>query len=324
MQRRHFIHSLAGGALAACAPSVFAQAYPARPVHIINPFAAGGALDQLARLLAQRLGDTLGQPVVVENKTGASGNIGAEYVAKSAPDGYTLVMGSSATHGIAPSIYGKRLPFDPLRDFTPISATVVQKNVLVVNASLNVRSAQDLIAMARAQPGKLSFGSSGAGTSQHLSGELFNKLANVDVLHVPYKGRSLAMQDLLGGQLTMLFVDIPTALPHIRAGKLRALGQTAAEPSPTLADVAPLAQQGLPGFDIKAWYGVMGPAKMPQAVVQRLNTGIVEYLSDTQAREKLLGMGMEPLPLDAAQSAAFIAGELQKWTEIVRITGATV
>jgi tripartite-type tricarboxylate transporter receptor subunit TctC len=132
------------------------------------------------------------------------------------------------------------------------------------------------------------------------------------------------MQDLLGGQLTMLFVDIPTALPHIRAGKLRALGQTAAEPSPTLADVAPLAQQGLPGFDIKAWYGVMGPAKMPQAVVQRLNAGIVEYLSDAQAREKLLGMGMEPLPLDAAQSAAFIAGELQKWTEIVRITGATV
>ena len=324
MQRRQFIHSLAGGALAACAPAAFAQAYPARPIHLINPFAAGGALDQLARLLAQRLGDSLGQPVVVENKTGASGNIGAEYVARSAPDGYTLVMGSSATHGIAPSLYGKRLPFDPLKDFTAVSATVVQKNVLVVNASLDVRSAQDLIALARAQPGKLSFGSPGAGTSQHLSGELFNKLANVDVLHVPYKGSAPAMQDLLGGQLTMLFVDIPTALPHIRAGKLRALGQTAADPSPALPDVAPLARQGLPGFDIKAWYGVMGPARMPEAIAKRLNAGIVEYLSDAQAREKLLGMGMEPLPLDAAQSSAFIAAELQKWTEVVRITGATV
>ena len=325
MLRRQFMQTMAAGALGASAvPALAQQPYPSRPIHLINPFAAGGALDQLARMLGQRLGDQLGQPVVVENRTGASGNIGAEYVARSAPDGYTLVMGSSATHGIAPSLYGKRLPFDPLKDFTPVSATVVQKNVLVVNSSLKVGGVQDLIALARSQPGRLAYGSPGAGTSQHLSGELFNKLANVELLHVPYKGSAPAMQDLLGGQLTMMFVDIPTALPHIRAGKLRALGQTAAQPSPALPDVAPLARQGLPDFDLKAWYGVMGPAGLPQDIVKRLNAAIVEYVSDPQTKEKLLGMGMEPLPMDAAQSAAFMGDELKKWTEVVRITGATV
>lgn len=326
MQRRHLIQSLAAGAIApglAWAQTP-AAGYPTRPIRLINPFAAGGALDQLARLLGQHVSDQLGQPVVVENKTGASGNIGAEFVARSAPDGYTLVMGSSATHGIAPSLYGARLPFDALKDFSAVSSTVVQKNVLVVNPAVAARNVQELIALARSQPGKLSYGSSGSGTSQHLGGELFKQMAKVDMLHVPYKGSALAMQDLLGGQVTMMFTDIPTALPYIRSGKLRAMGLTSAQPSPALPDVAPLAQQGLPNFDIKAWYGVLAPARTPEAIVRRLNASIVSYLSDESSREKLLGMGMEPLPLNAEQSTAFITEELKKWTEVVRLTGATL
>lgn len=326
MQRRHWMQAMAASAVMpglgwAQAP---AAAYPTRPIRLVNPFSAGGALDQLARLLGQHVSEQLGQPVVVENKTGASGNIGAEYVARSAPDGYTLVMGSSATHGIAPSIYGARLPFDALKDFTAVSATVVQKNVLVVHPSVPVRNVQELINLARTQPGKLSYGSSGAGTSQHLAGELFKHMAKVDMLHVPYKGSALAMQDLLGGQLTMMFTDIPTALPYIKSGKLYALGLTAAQPSPALPEVVPLAQQGLPQFDIKAWYGVLAPAKTPDAIVKRLNTSILDYMADPRSREKLLGLGMEPLPLDPAQSAAFIADELRKWTEVVKLTGATI
>lgn len=326
MQRRHLIQTLAASAVApglawAQAP---AAGYPNKPIRLINPFSAGGALDQLARLLGQHVSDQLGQPVVVENKTGAGGNIGAEFVARSAPDGYTLVMGSSATHGIAPSLYGARLPFDALKDFSAVSATVVQKNVLVVNPTVAARNVQELIALARAQPDKLSYGSSGSGTSQHLSGELFKQMAKVDMLHVPYKGSALAMQDLLGGQLSMMFTDIPTALPYIRSGKLRALGLTAAQPSPALPDVAPLAQQGLPNFDLKAWYGVLAPARTPEPIVKRLNASIVAYLSDASSREKLLSMGMEPMPLNAAQSTAFITDELKKWTEVVKLTGATI
>ena len=264
----------------------------------------------------------LGQSVVVENRTGASGNIAAEYVARSAPDGYTLIMGSSATHGINPSLYGTKLPFDPVKDFTAVSVAVEQKNVLVVNAAVPARTVQELIALARAQPGKLTFGSAGTGTSQHLSGELFKAEAKVDLLHVPYKGSALAMQDLLGGQVTMLFVDIPTALPHIRSGRLRALGLTAAQPSPALPDVMPLAQQGLPNFDLKAWYGVLAPANTPTAAVTRLSAAIVEILRDPQARDHLLGVGMEPVALNPEQSTRYIATELKRWADVVKLSGA--
>ncbi|WP_198971730.1 Bug family tripartite tricarboxylate transporter substrate binding protein [Xylophilus sp. ASV27] len=322
MQRRTLIQALT--ACTALPLATQAQVYPARPVRIINPFAAGGALDQLARLLAQQLTPLLGQPFLVENRTGAGGNIGAEYVAKSPADGYTLVMGSSATHGINPSLYGAALPFDPVKDFATVSVAVVQKNVLVVNSSVPAHSVLELISMARAQPGKLTFGSAGAGTSQHLSGELFKALAKVDLLHVPYKGSAQAMQDLLGGQVTMLFVDIPTALAHIRSGRLRALGLTAAEPSPALPEVQPLARQGLPDFDLKAWYGVLAPAGTPVQITSRVSAAVVEILRDAKVREHLLGIGMEPLALNPDESARYLSTELRRWADVVRLSGAKI
>jgi tripartite-type tricarboxylate transporter receptor subunit TctC len=311
-------------AMAALPALAHAQAFPSKPIHLVNPFAAGGGLDRLARLLAQHLQPALGQPVVVENRTGAGGNIGAAHVAKSAPDGYTLLMGSSATHGINPSLLGSRMPFDALKDFTAVSVSVVQKNVLVVNAAVPANSVQELISLAKAQPGKLSFGSAGTGTSQHLSGELFKSQAGIDLIHVPYKGSALAMQDLLGGRVTMMFVDIPTALPHIRTGRLRALGLTSAEPSAALPDVQPLARLGLPDFDVKAWYGVMAPAGTPKAIVDRLNAAIVEVLRKPDVRDQLLGIGMEPLELDVDQSARYVQTELERWAHTVKISGATI
>jgi len=301
-----------------------AQPYPSKPVRIINPFSAGGGLDQLARILAQRLGEATGQSFIVENRTGASGNIGADAVAKSAPDGYTLVMASSATHGINPALFGARLPFDPIKDFATVSVSVVQKNVLVVNAATPANNVRELVALAKAQPGKLSFGSAGAGTSQGMSGELFKSMAGVNMTHVPYKGSAAAMTDLLGGQITMMFTDIPTAIPHIRSGKLKALGLTAAQISPALPDVQPIDQQGLKGFDLKAWYGLMAPAGTPRAVAERLNGEINKALATPELRERLLAMGMEPLSLNLAEADAYVKTEIARWAEVVKISGAKI
>jgi tripartite-type tricarboxylate transporter receptor subunit TctC len=322
MKRRTLLQSAA--AVAGIPALALAQSFPAKPITIINPFAAGGGLDLLARTIAQKLSTNLGWNVIVDNKAGASGNIGAEYVAKAKPDGYTLLMGSSATHGINPALYGRRLPFDAVKDFTVISVSVVQKNVLVVNAAVPVKNVAELIAYAKANVGKISYGSPGAGTSQHLSGELFKHMARVDMVHVPYKGSSAAMTDLLGGRITMMFTDIPTALQHINAGKLRALGVTSAEPSPALPDVKPIADQGLAGFDLKAWYGVVGPAGMPQDVADKLNAEIVRALKSPDLREKLVTVGQEPLFLSLAESDAYMKREIARWAEVVKISGATL
>lgn len=302
----------------------FAQAFPSKPIRLVNPFSAGGGLDQLARNIAQKMTESMGQPVIVENRTGASGNIGAELVAKEKGDGYVLLMGSSATHGTSPALYGSRLPFDPIKDFTALSVSVVQKNVLVVNTNTPARTVAELIAYARANQGKVSFGSPGAGTSQHLSGELFKNIAKVDMAHIPYKGSAAAMTDLLGDRITMMFTDIPTAIPHIKAGRLRALGVTSAEPSSALPDVKPLNDQGLPGFDLKAWYGVMGPANMPPAVAQRLNDEITKALKSPEIHSKLMSMGQEPIALNLADSDAYVKREIARWAEVVKISGARI
>jgi tripartite-type tricarboxylate transporter receptor subunit TctC len=302
----------------------FAQAYPSKPIRLVNPFSAGGGLDQLARNLAQKMSESMGQPVVVENRTGASGNIGAELVAREKGDGYTLLMGSSATHGISPALHGSKLPFDPVKDFTAISVSVVQKNVLVINANTPAKDVAELIAYAKANPGKISYGSPGAGTSQHLSGALFGNMAKIDMTHVPYKGSAAAMTDLLGDRITMMFTDIPTAIPHIKAGRLRALGVTSAQASPALPDIKPLADQGLAGFDLKAWYGVMGPANMPPAVAERLNAEINKALKSPDLHDKLMAMGQEPLVMNLADTDAYVKREIARWAEVVKISGAKV
>ncbi len=321
MKRRSF---LIAGSFAALVPGLAAaQDYPAKVVRIVNPFGAGGALDQLARSLAQKMSDSMGQQFIVENKTGAGGNIGADFVAKSPGDGYTLIMGSSATHGINPTLYGAQLPFDAQKDFTPISVSVIQKNVLVINpAVVPVNNVQELIAFAKANPGKLSFGSAGTGTSQHLSGEMFRSMAGVDIVHVPYKGSAAAMTDLLGGQIAMMFTDIPVSLPHIKAGKLKVLGVTSAQPAAALPDVQPLAQQGLPGFDLKAWYGVMGPANMAKPVVEKLNAEITKALKSPDLGQSLESRGMEIIALDVPQSTAFVKSEMERWAQAVKVSGA--
>jgi len=322
---KRLLSSLTFVAVAAMPFAAIAQDYPSRPIRLVNPYSAGGGLDQLARSLGQKLQESMGQPVIVENKTGAGGNIGADFVAKSPADGYTLVMGSSATHGINPSLYGSKMPFDAVKDFAPVSVSVVQKNVLVINpAVVQAGSVKELIALAKAQPGKLSFGSAGTGTSQQLSGELFKSLAGIDIIHVPYKGSAAAMNDLLGGQISMMFTDIPTALPHIKSGKLRALAVTSAEPSVALPDVAPLAQQGLPSFDLKAWYGVLAPANTPKPIVDKLNAEINKALNSPDLKEKLLSMGQEPIALDVAQSGKYIQTEIDRWSAIVKLSGAKI
>lgn len=320
MNRRTLLMSAV--ALALAPRLALAQAFPSKSIRIVNPFSAGGGLDQLARNLAQKMAESIGQAVVVENRTGAGGNIGADVVAKEKADGYTLLMGSSATHGISPALYGPRLPFDPVKDFTAISVSVVQKNVLVVNTNLAAKSVAELVTYAKANPGKLSFGSPGAGTSQHLSGELFKHMAKVDMVHVPYKGSAAAMTDLLGDRITMMFTDIPTAIPHIKAGRLRALGVTSAQPSPALPDVKPIAEQGMPGFDLKAWYGVMAPANLPPGVAEKLNAEITKALTAPDMHEKLMAMGQEPIALNLADSDAYVKREIARWAEVVKISGA--
>lgn len=299
------------------------SAYPQRMIRLVNPFAPGGALDTLARLLASKMQIALGQPVIVENKPGAGGNLGADFVAKSPPDGYNLVMVTSATHGSNAYLYGSQMPFDPIKDFATICITSVWANVLVVGPSLQqVRSLPDLVALAKASPGKLTFGSSAQGGSQHMAGELFKHAAGIDMLHVPYKGGAPAMQDLLAGRIDMIFNDMPGALQQVQAGKIRPLGVTTAQRSLVMPNVATIAEQGYPGFDLKSFHGVGAPAGTPRDVIDKLNHTIMDAMKQIEVRERLLSMGIDPLGLDVAESSRFLNTEFKKWGEVVRISGA--
>jgi len=314
---------IAGLALASFAALAHAQAWPSKPIKWIVPFAPGGTTDILARTVAEKLAPVLGQPVVIENKPGAGGGVGAEFTAKAAPDGYTIMGGTISTHAINASLYNK-LPYDPVKDFVAITLIARVPNMLVVNPAIPASNVKELIALLKANPGKYSFASSGNGTSQHLSGELFKSMAGLEMQHIPYKGSPPALQDVMGGQVAMTFDNITTAWPLAKAGKLRALAVTTATRSAIAPDVPTLAESGLPGFEVGSWQGVFAPAGTPPEIVKRLNVEIVKILNLPDVKEKLTGLGAEPVGNSSEEFSAMVKAEVVKWADVVKKSGARV
>ena len=306
--------------LTIAAPLAAAQTYPSRPVHLIVPAAAGGTIDILARALSSKLSDGLGQPVVVENRPGAGTNIGMEAAVRAPADGHTAVIGGTPV-AINRTLYSK-MTFDPGKDLAPVSLLVMSGNVLVVNPSLPVKSVSELIAYARTRPGELHFGSPSTGSTPHLAGELFNSLAGVKMVHVPYKGAAQGLTDLIGGRLQLSFDNIPPAIPHVRSGKLRALAVTASKRSNLLPELPTVAEAGLPGFDVSAWFGMLVPAATPRPVVQRLHGEIVKALGDPALRERLEALGFEVIGSTPEEFAARIGTETTRWARIIKESGA--
>ena len=314
---------LAAAALAGIAGTASAQsAYPNKPLRFIVPFAAGGPTDVLARVIGQKLGESLGQPVVVENRPGAGGNIASDYVAKAPPDGYTLILGTVGTHAINASLYSK-LPFDTARDFAPIALVASATIVMVVHQSVPAATVKEFVALAKSRPHPFSMASPGSGTPQHLAGELFKTVTAVDMVHIPYKGAAPALNDILGGQVSVGFVSLPAALPHVKAGKLRALGVTAAKRSVVAPDVPTIAESGAPGYEVENWYGVLAPAGTPREIVNRLNAEIIKLLHAKDVKELLNNQGFEVLQSTPDQFAAFSKTEFEKWAKLVKLSGAT-
>ena len=300
-----------------------AQSYPSRPVRLVVPFPAGGTTDILARAMAEKLSGALGQQFVVDNRPGAGGNIGSDIVAKSQPDGYTLLMGTVGTHAINPSLYPK-MPYDHVKDFVPVVLVAGVPNVLVVNPTVPAKTVAELIALAKEKPGTINFASSGNGTSIHLSGELFKLLAGVQIAHVPYKGSAPALTDLIGGQVQIMFDNLPSALPHIKGGKLRALAVTSSKRAPALPDLPTIAESGVAGFEASSWFGILAPAATPRDIVQRINAEANKALHAPDMREKLLAQGAEAVGNSPEFFADYIRTETVKWAKVVKDSGARV
>jgi len=327
--RRQLLAATAAAVTAGLALPLRAQgAWPTKPVRIVVPFAPGGTTDILARALAPELSRVFGQQFIVDNKPGAGGNVGAEQVAKSAPDGYTLLMGTVGTHGINQSLYPK-LPFDPIKDFAPVTLVAGVPNVLVMNPAKaeaeKINSVADLIRYAKAHPGKLNMASSGNGTSIHLSGELFKSMTGTFMLHFPYRGSGPALLDLIGGTMDLMFDNLPSAMPQIKAGKLKALAVTSAQRSAALPDVPTIAEAGpVKGFDASSWFGLLAPAGTPAEIVNRLQQESAKALGTPALKERLLAQGAIPSGMPPAEFAAYIAAETKKWAQVVKVSGAKV
>ena len=306
--------------MAALSPAL-AQQYPSRPVRFVVPFAPGGSTDTLARTIGVKLADALGQQVVVDNRPGANGDIGMMIVAKAPPDGHTILLGYIANLAIAPSLYAK-LPFDPVKDYAHITQIATSPNVLTAHPSVPAKGLQELIALAKAKPGAVNFASTGVASVGHLTGELLNNLAGMKMTHVPYKGGGQAIIDLLGGHVQVMFSGFSAAMPHIKSGKVRALAVTGIKRSPALAEVSTIAEQGFPGVEATAWYGVLAPAGTPKPVVTRLHGETVRILKLPDVSQRLNGLGFEIVGSTPEQFGAYIRSEIKKWEKVVKASGA--
>ncbi len=321
----HLIHRvslmLLCGALFGLVAPVIAQQYPSRPVRFVVPFSPGGSTDTLARTLGVKLADVLGEQVVIDNRAGGNGNIGMEIVAQARPDGHTIVLGYIANLAIAPSLYAK-LPFDPVKDFAPVTQLASSPNVLTAHPSVPAKNLKELVALAKVKPGNVTFASTGVASVGHLTGELLNTLAGVKMTHVPYKGGGQAIIDLLGGHVQVMFSGFTAAMPHIKSAKIRALAVTGAKRSPALSEIPTIAEQGFPGVESTAWYGVLAPANTPKPVITRLHGELVRILKLPDVAQRLDGLGFEIVGSTPDEFGAYIKTEIKKWEKVVRASGA--
>ncbi len=322
--RRTVLRAVAAATMgAALLPAAFAaDNYPSKPITIVVPFVAGGTTDILARVVGQSLSTELGQTVIVDNRAGAGGNIGGQFAARAPADGYTLFMGTVGTHAINEWLY-KKMPFSPNKDFAPLTRVANVPNLLVANPNQPFKTVKELIDYAKANPGKVNFGSSGSGSSIHLSGELFNLMAKVDTVHVPYKGSAPAVTDLLGNQIAIMFDNMPSAIQHVRNGKLRPLAVTTAKRSPELPDVPTVAEAGVPGYEAVSWFGMFAPAKTPVDIQNKVHAALIKVLKNPDVIKKINDQGGEVVTETQAEFGKFIANENVKWKKVVDTSGAT-
>jgi len=309
--------------LAAMPSLATAQAYPAKPIRWISPWPAGGANDIFSRAIGQKIGESLGQQVLVDNRPGAAGTIGSDIAAKAPADGYTLVMGSSPTHAIAPALY-PALPYDPLRDFSAVTLVGSVPNVLVLHPSVPAKTVKEFIAVAKARPGKLNFASTGNGTSQHLSAELFKFMAGLDMVHIPYKGTAPALTELVAGQVDLAFENMPALIPHIQAGRLRALAVTTTKRSAVMPELPTIAEAALPGYDASVWFGVFAPAGTPRPVVDRLHGEILKALQTQDLKSRMVALGTDVSGMGPDDFSAYVRKEIPKWANLVKAAGVKV
>jgi tripartite-type tricarboxylate transporter receptor subunit TctC len=312
---------LMAAAVACAAIGAWAQPYPAKPIRIIVPFPAAGTADILARVVGQKMTETWGQQVVIDDRPGAGGNIAAELAAKSASDGYTLFLCSVGTHAINQALFGK-LPFDPVKDFSAVAYIAGVPNVVVVHPSIPVKSVKELIAFIKARPGQINFGSPGTGTSVHMSGEMLKVMAGLDMTHIAYKGNPQAVTDLMAGQIELMITNMPSVIPYIQSGRLRALAVTSSARSPALPDLPTMEEAGLPGYESSAWFGLVSPAAVPRDIVSKLNAEVVRIIGLADVKRNLASQGADPLVMTPDEFSAFMKAETSKWAKIVKASGA--